>query len=321
MKTWREEIKEQFKPVFGPLPMDGREAFWLRLFFAILVVWMMAGEDFSNLGSQDKPTGLARLMDLTFLARGNALLWVKIGVAGLMLPYVFGLGLPVVLPLVALIHAAVFSFFNSQGYTSHGNQIVSLMLVGQTLVALFFPVYRMVAGRPFVPRGGKRRESYLLYATMIMICGVYMTSVVSKMRKSDGRWLRQLPNVAVQVIKTHRQTWYSNPEDPKGVAPGVPVPKAAVMLENPLGTQILLGAGLVLEWFCFLCLANRGWALLVGLSLIGMHRSIDLIMHLTFGLNEWASAIFLVNVPFWVMWFLRRRRERRDSGCSLPTSR
>lgn len=304
-------VRELFQPRFRPLPMLGAEGFCLRLFFAVLVNWMMP-EGF-NFQSQPHPTGLAHVADLTFLGREGVMGWVRLVMGLLSIPYVFALGLPVVLPLMTLLHVMVFTYNNSQGYTHHGNQIISLILLAQSGVVLFFSLHRWIRHRPFPLRGGRTRESYLLYYSQVIIAGVYVTSVVTKMRESDFQWVQKLPNIGVQLVKTHRQEYYSKPERAV-LTPEQEVPMARWMVHHPNATRAFLGAGLLLEALAFLGLANRAWALLIGLSLIVMHWLIGAVFRLYFDLNAWASLIFLVNVPFWVIWLAHWREHRREKA-------
>jgi hypothetical protein len=305
----RSFLDEHFRFIFRPLPLLSPEGLCLRLLFALLANSMLFQTRF-HFDSQDVPTGLARLFDLTFLARQGVMPTLSWSFAALSVLYVLNLGLPIVLPLMTLVHVLAFTYFNSQGFTSHGNQIVSLILFAQMLVVLFFTVHRWVRHRPFPLRKGKSRDSYLLYFSQLTIAGVYMTSVVSKMDESDFKWVQNLPNISVQLVKTHRQTFYSNPEKSE-LARDAQVPAAQWMLDHPTGCRIFLGLGLLLEAATFLALANRGWALVVGLSLIAMHAIIGWLMKLHFDLNSYASWIFLVNIPFWTIAIWHRVAEQR----------
>ena len=57
----------------------------------------------------------------------------------------------------------------------------------------------------------------------------------------------------------------------------------------------------VLIFPAFLALFNRAAAALIGLGLIGLHTGIFFIMHLPFPYFISVDAIFLVNLPFWLM--------------------
>jgi len=316
--TFKEALISVFRPVWRPLPAPGPEGFIARLCFAALALTMMSGLRF-QFDSQDVPTGLAHFVDLTFLAKPGVMPWVTRIFALLCVPYIFGRGLSVALPLLTLIHCAVFAFYNSQGYKSHGNQIISLILLAQTGVVLFFAAHRWIKGRPFPLRAGRTRDSYLIYFSQVIIAGVYMTSVVSKMDLSKWQWIEKLPNMSVQLVKTHRQAYYSNPAKAT-VARDADIPAARWMVDNPNKTRVLLGTGLLLEALCFLVLANRGWALVIGLSLTSMHFLIAWLMRLYFDFNVYASLIFLINIPFWIVWIGRRIASARAAATTAAAA-
>ena len=50
------------------------------------------------------------------------------------------------------------------------------------------------------------------------------------------------------------------------------------------------------------------WALFIGLSIISFHFGVEMIMQLDFRVNQLMCLIFLVNVPFWMMWLARGRK-------------
>ena len=201
-----------------------------------MALTMMWGLRF-QFDSQDVPTGLAHFVDLTFLSKPGVMAWVTGVFAVLCVPYVFAQGLVVVLPLLTLIHCSVFAFFNSQGYKSHGNQIISLILLAQAAVVVFFAAHRWIKGRPFPLRAGRTRDSYLIYYSQVVIAGVYMTSVVSKLDVSNFRWVQNLPNMSVQLVKTHRQEFYSKPET-STVRRDAEVPAARWMIDHPHQTRL-----------------------------------------------------------------------------------
>jgi hypothetical protein len=71
---------------------------------------------------------------------------------------------------------------------------------------------------------------------------------------------------------------------------------------------------LLLEALCFLVLANRGWALVLGVSITVMHIAIASLMRLYFDFNVYASLIFLVNAPFWIAWIIRRFADHQEAA-------
>src|SRR5205814_9539934 len=134
---------------------------------------------------------------------------------------------------------------------------------------------------------------------------------ITKLSKSDGLWLLRSHYLAKAVVKTHRQTFYDNPA---GAMAEPVVGVAQWLAEHHIITRFAFGAGFFLELFAFLALWNRAWALFIGLSIIAFHFGVEAIMQLDFRVNQLMCLIFLVNVPFWIAWMLRRRKTRALAG-------
>ena len=123
------------------------------------------------------------------------------------------------------------------------------------------------------------------------------------MKQSGGMWLWRANNVAVDIIKTQRQTYY-NDLNPENV--GDPA-NALWLLAHPWQARLLFSSGVILETLSFVAIGSRVLAFFIGVSLIAMHRSIEELMGgLTFPNNEYLCLIFLINVPFIVAWPLDR---------------
>ncbi len=281
-------------------------AWWESLIMRAGVGWFYWQSLLSALpfDSMDRPVGLARVMDLNWLGDERILRAIEWGGLVAALLYVAGVGLPVVLVLMTLSHLLEFTYYNSQGFTSHGNQIITLILIAQTLVVLghwaFCKSERPARLIRFPwARGCERRDGWWVQGTVVVIAGVYVTSAVTKMWASGGLWFHHLPDIALQLVKTHQQHFHNDPAAFGGVPPVVPI--ADWVAANPNLTRLFFGGGWFLEAFAFLALANRGWAFLIGVSLIIMHRMIFLTMELAFELNEWMEFFFLVNLPFWLV--------------------
>lgn len=282
---------------FSPPRVTPLEGFLLRAFFALVVAYTLRFD--VPFATQPHPAGLARFFDLTWLSDPGHYLFFR-GVLGLLLLlYVGGVILPLTLPLLAVGHVLVFTLYNSQGYTHHGFQIVSLTLVAQAATVLYHTV--LVGGLRWRPPDA-RLNAWLLWQSQMIVAGTYLISVFSKMINSRGLWLWNSSYIALDLIKTRRQLYYG------GLDPGYAgnPPEATWLLENPWIARGLFGAGFLLEAVAFLALASRKIGFLIGVGLILMHRSIAGLMGLRFDNNEMLCAIYLVGLPFLVAWCLER---------------
>jgi hypothetical protein len=283
------------------------EGFFSRLLFAVLLLFTLRiGISYT---AEPHPVGLLKLLHainddrtwLTWLA--DADIWSTYrGIFTLLLfLYVAGTGLPVVLPVLAVMHVLPFTLYNSQGFSHHGYQIVSCTLIIQACAVVYYSVRQKLTLMP----PDEKLRAWMFVQAQVILTGMYFISVFTKMDNSGGMWLWNSNNVALDMIKTFRQS-YLNQFDPTFA--GNP-PEALWMLERPWLSRAFFGSGLFLELFCILAIGNRWLGFIMGLSLLAMHRSIDWLMGgVAFINNEFLAFIYLVNLPFLMAWPLERLR-------------
>lgn len=291
-----------FRGSLRPRPASRWEFFWMRLFLAAVVLLTLPAA--LPYAEQPVPVGLARWIDFTFLSRPEAWRAVRWSAAALAVAYVTAKALPLSLGGLTAIHVAVFTLYNSQGYVSHGHQIVSLVLLAQTLTAWFLAGWRALGRGDFAERAGLSAASYLIYFSQGAIAVAYVTSAVTKLVRTGGTWIWNTQNIPIALLRTRLQQHYS---DPRGDVPPAP-PMAQWLLDHPQWTVWLFGPGLFVELLAFLGLWNRVFAFWTGVAIIAMHRLIAAIMDLHFPLNELMAAIFFCNVPWWLAHLADRRR-------------
>jgi len=288
---------------FQPYPVSKGEAFCLRLFFALLVVWGMW--DVLPFEKIEMGNGLARYVDLSFLGGADAMVWFRPLIAVAAVLYTFGWLNPLGITLLTAAHVGYHTLHNSQGFTFHGNNIVGLALLAVCAAELFWFGYRLIKRRDFPFPAELTTASYQLYFAQCAIAAMYVTSAITKLSKSDGLWLFRSHYLAKSIVKTHRQTFYDNPS--LGTFQPV-VPIAQWLADHHVITRVVFGAGFMLELFAFVALWNRAWALFIGLSMIAFHFGVEWIMQLDFRVNQVMCLIFMVNIPFWVGWMMRGQR-------------
>lgn len=291
---------------FRPVAVGRWEAFAMRMLFAIVVVWGM----WKTLPYEKvlSPMGLSHLFDVSFLGGEDAMVWFRPLIVAAAMLYAFEWCNPLGLVILTLAHLGYNTLDNSQDYTNHRYNIYGLILVAQCAAELWW------LGRRWFAKGVKVvnavRHFYQLYFAQCAIAAVYVTSAITKLSKSDGQWLFRSHYLAKSVVKTHRQTFYDNPE---GLTVP-PIPAVAQWLaEHHVITRVLFGAGFMLELFAFLALWNRAWALFIGLSIIIFHFGVEMIMKLDFRENQYVCLIFMVNLPFWIWWAANGRKTQSTS--------
>ena len=256
-----------------PKPVAWWELLIMRILFA-WVVFLTLPDQGQIYDTQKAPNGIANFIDLTFLANDGVYPALKIAIIAALVVYASGFMLPLVLPLILISHVMVRTLYNSQGWVHHGVQMVSLVLLAQTIVVLTFGIYQLRKGRPFPFKHGLSKGSYFLFYTQMAIVSIYVVSVVSKVDRSGGQWFFKSHYVGLHVVKAERDRYYGKLEPP---TPG-DVPAARLMLAHPHITRLFLGVGVALEFFAFVALYGRGAAALIALALRRLppqHRGAD----------------------------------------------
>ena len=250
---------------------------------------------------QPDPVGLAHFFDLTWLGDPAVLALYKQVFLVILCVYAAGLALPVTLPVLAIMQMLPYTLINSQGFTNHSHNILSVALMSQALVAVCH-----LRGGWLQPQACM--NAWLLAAAQAGIACTYLISVCSKMIASGGTWLFKSHYIALDLVKTMRQNYYSQLEprfatEPEGVV---------WMLQHPKLTALVFNSGFFLEALIVLAVGTRRLAFFFGVSAILMHRSIHYLMGLEFHQNEVMLVVFFVNVPFLMaaLWAWGERKVR-----------
>ncbi len=280
------------------------EGFLLRLLFAVFLVFTIRSQ--ITYTSEPHPKGLLTMLHwfgegpyLTWLADADKWAVYKGAFIALLAVYVSGYALVIVTPVLAVMHLLPFTLYASQGFNHHGNQIVTCTLIVQAACVIWYSLrHRMVLTPP-----PERLRGWMLVQSQMILCGMYFISVFTKLDNSGGMWLYNSKYVAMDMLKTQRQS-YLNALDPAFA--GNP-PEAIWMLDHPWLAMLFFGSGLFLEFFCILAIGHRWLAPVIGVALIIMHRAIDKLMGgVAFLNNELLAFIFLINLPFFLAWVIER---------------
>jgi hypothetical protein len=282
---------------FFSLPtVSSLEGFFLRFLFGVVVAFTLSLE--VSFRDQPHPVGLARFFDLTWLSDPQKLSAYRSVMYLLLAFYASGLLLPVVLPALAVGYTLMFTLFNSQGYTHHGYQIVSLTLVAQAATVLYYTALKGFRLRPPDPL----LNAWLLVQSQVAVTGTYLVSFLTKVFSTGVMWFWNAHYIALDMVKTQRQHYFSrlNPADAGDPA------EAMWLLEHPWIARGLFTSGVALEAIAFLALAGRRLSFLIGVGLILLHRSVSMLMGLRFQYNEMLCVIFLVGIPYLTVRCLER---------------
>lgn len=301
MKHWSQTIREV------RVEHAGWELFGMRVIFAWLVWTMLPAS--VPWTTQPVPNGLARVIDLTFLA-DNAV-YEPLRWAALAALVVYAVGL---VPLLSLGGATsliimVGTLENSQGAIGHHLQLVCLVAGGQWLA------YAASLGHWWRPTTEAHRRA--VQTAKLVIVAAYVASACVKLIASGGLWVWQLPDISLQLIKTHANVYYDTLQ-PQSIWASETLPR--LIVAHPNLTRLFFLPGLLLELFAFLALCGRRAGFAIAAGLLAMHLLIRVVMQLSFSAHEWLLLIFFLNPPYLV--YLAGRglglwRDKRDERTSL----
>jgi hypothetical protein len=295
-------LKSFFK--VQPWHMESGELFLGRLFIA-LIIWKEFFFGISQAG-QTMPVGLAHFMDLSFLQNGPVFDQLHHLFAFAAVLFVFGVTPVLAAGYMLFLMSAVGSLRNSYGNIHHGTQVVSMVILGYWLAYL----WRLIVNSPnggtwsqrFFKPGRKVQQCATWWAFQAAVA-TYVVAGVSKLQISGISWLTDLPYMSLHVEKIGWQHFYGTGEkDLLDQAQEM----AALVAGHPWWTRIIVGSGLFLELFAFIALFGRWHAGILGVVLVGMHVMVSRLMQLDFPMNNWVLLIYFINLPFLIMWVVKR---------------
>jgi hypothetical protein len=170
--------------------------------------------------------------------------------------------------------------------------------------AAFALLGRVAAGTVAGPDERSQLGAWQLYLAQWGIAAAYFVSVCSKMYLSGGAWFMRSHYIVLDMVKATRQSYYSALDPALKVDP----PLVHFFMEHQNLTRLFFSTGVILEIIIILVTGTRWWALLMGISMIAMHRGIEALMTLTFYTNESMLLVFFVNLPYWLQFCTRQSR-------------
>lgn len=297
--------------LFVPLERSRCEIALFRVMFALVVL-----RPFSKFSpwpsSQPMPTGLARVVDLSFLSE-PAWYQVTYGVLILaLLAYVFGKALGVVLPILFAITTAVFTLQNSQSGVAHHLHVIPLALLGQVVGWWRFRLSNLDANGVARTRARSAQE-LMVHDSLQCVVALYFVAGLSKLVETGGSWVGRAASGALWIVQGHDEEFYSR------VAGSTLLPENPIALflaSHPNFASAFFGAGLLIELLAPLALANRISSIVGGLLLVAFHLANGALMNLWFLNNVFVLLVVVANVP----WMVCSLRGRAAGGSREPFS-
>ncbi len=273
-----------------------------------------------------EPNGLAHFIDLAALLNHDAA-WTFMywGSVVALLFYVAGFLMPVSTFFLLAVHVCVYTLDNSYGAIKHAQQLIGIVLLAQFLAYTIWPLaltfWKSKLSRKLKPTLGRNAHELAVHWTIAAVAAAYVVSGVTKLVESEGRWIIDTPNLAVQLEKTEKQNYYNDLQTE-------PAPLANwannLLTNQPNLGRMVFGSALILELAAIIALFGRPYALMIGVALIALHLSISAAMGLSFPNHLKIIAIYLINPAWWIiagrLLFLRVFQGANHSGYSATGS-
>jgi len=300
-----------FRQFFLPAVYARWEWIAMRVLIAQAIFTSTAHNAFRfDVASQPQPVGIAQFIDLTWMADPTIRAWLgPLSIVAIVV-YMLGRFSTIAIAFLLFVSVGYGTLMNSQGAIHHTGQILSLVLLAQLLALL----------RPYLSRDPIVREKSdfsrhaetqrLVRYSLHAIAATYVASGLSKLIKSGGDWVSNVPNIALQFEKNRQMAYYNYHEAPES-EPGLAM--AQWVGDNPSLASAMFGIGLLLELFAFVALAGRAWALAWGVGMFFMHMMVSQLMGLGFAYNKQLLVIFAINLPFWLLLGWKAMQARRTT--------
>ena len=283
------------------------EATIIRVLFAAVVWWSLPlASEVADLTSQKKPTGLATLIPLTWLAAPGVFLVCQLVLAAAIALYLANRCMALATGAMTLVHVLIFTLDNSQGATNHAYQLISLVLLAQFLTYLSPHLARLIgrwrnAAVPplFGTDRGIRIGDLAVYFSQQTIAAAYVVAGLSKLIRSKGMWVWQSPNVSVELMKSNAQNFYNRLETDATYehrTAGGPVDDRQPHA-YPGADGRRTGSSSFLP---FSPCAAASVPCSPGIAILALHYGIHISMNLFFKYNIAIVLIFFVNPAYWI---------------------
>jgi hypothetical protein len=266
----------------------------MRLLFAIVLYDFTKFNKVSNFKNQPKPVGIARFIDITFISNYRYYKFIRIVIIILLCLYVIGYKLYFVTFLLSSFVLIFGTLWNSQGSINHSRQIVSLVLIVQSLV------YIVGATKNYLPLDFKifsvfNVDQISIFWSQQAMVAVYFTSSLSKLILSKFNWINQVKYIPIQIEKTLNQKYYDTlkSDDNKNIRK-----ISDFLLKHSNITIVIFSTGLILEILSPLSLINRTSIGVFGILLLLFHIINSKLMNLGFPELQKLLVIFFINIPF-----------------------
>jgi hypothetical protein len=246
------------------------------------------------------PVGIARIVNLRYVASRRVARWMQYGAYLAALFYVAGLLVPVALTYLAVALIVETTYRSSDGSVDHGDHLLAILLTAQAVATVVWNA----ADRWSWDLGsllGSSQQATAVWWGVQAIAAVYFTSGLAKIVNTDARWIGRSTMLLLAGYgraETERMTAKASSADGRD---GARI-QSAEKLISALSSRLLLAqcvfaGGLIIELASPIGLLGETILMATGLALIALHVGNQVLLRLPFPEFQLLVFIYFVNVP------------------------
>jgi hypothetical protein len=267
----------------------------IRVGLGFVVIRAFSGMPiFRPTGKLPQPVGIARLVDLRWVASRPVARHLQYGAYIAALCYAAEFLVPVALLYLAIATILELTYQSSHGSVNHARHLLAVVLTAQT-AAVF--VWNAAVQWNWDLGGilGESQQATATWWAIQAIIAVYFTSGLSKLINTGGRWAgrsNRLLLAAYGRVETDRMSGKVDP----GVSDHTEA-HISWLFDRPFMARCIFTAGLCLELATPIGLSGQTILMVMGLGLIALHWGNQFLLRIPFTEFQILVFIYLVNAP------------------------
>lgn len=246
------------------------------------------------------PVGIARVVNLRFVASRSVARWMQYGAYVAALCYAADQVVPFALAYLSVALIVEVTYRSSDGSVDHGDHLLTVILTAQAIATLVWNV----ADRWNWDLGvvlADSQQATAVWWSIQAIAAVYFTSGLAKLINTGCRWIGRSTMLLLAGYgraETERMTAKANAADGRSAARIQNAEVVISAMSNRLVlAQCAFAAGLIIELASPIGLLGETVLMVTGLGLIALHVGNQVLLRLPFPEFQLLVLIYFVNLP------------------------
>jgi hypothetical protein len=242
-------------------------------------------------GSPSRPVGIARVIDLRWMSSQTATRALRYGTYLATVCYAADLLVPFALLFLSGAILLDATFRSSFGSVSHGEHLLLVVLMAQTLAVAVWNAADRFDWDLGVLLAGSQPATAAWWSVQAIVA-VYLTSGVSKLVETNGRWVHRSPGVLLAARSRVDTDQQMGPGRRKLAERSAPI--VAWLSDRPGVARAAFATGLLIELASPVGLLDENALVAVGIALIALHTANGRMLGLPFSEYQLLVLTFLV---------------------------